>query len=659
MARTLLLGNASPAGLTAAVLLAVSASSIAAPQENVKPSRGMPPMANPAMSQPRAPVMPSKQPSLPSPPPPQRPVKQPPSAAPIAPPVAPPSMRPIERPIIAPPTARPIEAPVVLPPSPRVPERPAVTPPVSQPVVVPPATKPRQQPVAAPPAAPPPNWRPAPPPSKQPTRPIQIVESPEVRKPSQPPTQISPTPRRPSSTPPSTQKPAESKPSANPTSSPVKPADAGQRNNRKPIENGKPSSSKTPRPSRGSVTINPSTIAPKPEARNPSPSRPVIVDVPDIDQPREREVTQPKPRPTAIKPDAVLDNSTLAGVPLEKPRVRDTTGGSFGTNANTTNINNSVVNNSVVYNNYVSNVSYANGWGCERGWVPPCGPCDYWQPYDSDGFSFAIGFGGSGWGLGFFYGSGASPLCGSWGNPWWNGYATASYCSSAWNPCWNPCFPNYWSNCWWPRPAYYPYGCYPIYPYTPVWYTPYWSGGYSNVSFSSSLLVNTTTTCPVTPSTPPAVIAPLPSVDAMWSLLSDGFDQDAAQGFDQLVQHDANDAVSRVGEALAHAFGGDLTGATITMRQAIMVEPGVLARVPMNPALASRTTMLLDNLRAAVAAVPPSLDALYIKACCQALLGNEGDAYFTTTLLIREHDASASTLALQGWLDLRLRNPVP
>lgn len=163
---------------------------------------------------------------------------------------------------------------------------------------------------------------------------------------------------------------------------------------------------------------------------------------------------------------------------------------------------------------------------------------------------------------------------------------------------------------------------------------------------------------PTIPATPPVVVAPLPSPDAMWSLLSDGFDHDAANGFDQLVQSDPTDAVSRVGEALAHAFGGDLTGAAIAMRQALMADPGVLARTPMNPAISARTTLLLSNLQAAVQAVPPSLDALYLKACCQTLLGNEADAYFTTTLLIREHDASASTLALQGWLDLRLRNQI-
>ena len=118
------------------------------------------------------------------------------------------------------------------------------------------------------------------------------------------------------------------------------------------------------------------------------------------------------------------------------------------------------------------------------------------------------------------------------------------------------------------------------------------------------------------------------------------------------------DAISRVGNALAHGFGGDLTGAAIMMRQAMLIDPGVLARTPMNPALASRTTLLMNNLQAAVSAVPPSLDALYMKACCQVLLGNEADAYFTTTLLIRERDTSASTLALQGWLDLRLRNQI-
>lgn len=171
--------------------------------------------------------------------------------------------------------------------------------------------------------------------------------------------------------------------------------------------------------------------------------------------------------------------------------------------------------------------------------------------------------------------------------------------------------------------------------------------------------MNTTTVYyPTIPPAPIVVPAPLPSPDAMWSLVSEGFDHDAANGFDQLAQSNPMDAISRVGNALAHGFGGDLTGAAITMRQAMLIDPGVLARTPMNPALASRTTLLMNNLQAAVSAVPPSLDALYMKACCQVLLGNEADAYFTTTLLIRERDTSASTLALQGWLDLRLRNQI-
>ena len=403
----------------------------------------------------------------------------------------------------------------------------------------------------------------------------------------------------------------------------------------------------------------------KPSVRNPPSSAPIIIDVPDVDQPRTRPEAKPKPLPAPVKPNPVVNNRP-ASTPVTRPLVRDSRDAIDAQRGNTPNINNSVINNNVVnnsvvnngvvYNDYVSSVSYSNGWGGACGWVPPCGPCDYWQPYDSDGFSFAIGFGGSGWNLGFYFGSGGAPLCGSWGNPWWNGYASASYCQSSWNPCWNPCFRDYWSNCWWGRNACYPYGCYPIFPYTPNWCAPYWSG-VSSISYTSISVGVTPSYYPTISPTTPVVIAPLPSVDAMWSLLSDGFDQDAAQGFDQLVAYDTNDAVSRVGEALAHAFGGDLMGAAITMRQAVMVEPGVFTRIPLNPALAARTTLLLDSLRAAVAAVPPSLDALYMKACCQALLGNEGDAYFTTTLLIREHDASASTLALQGWLDLRLRTP--
>ena len=394
-----------------------------------------------------------------------------------------------------------------------------------------------------------------------------------------------------------------------------------------------------------------------------------IVDIPDVDAPRKpRDIVKPKPIATPVTSNApvqmppaqvrptrgapLVDGNTLGGVPADPPITRDR-----GGNTNNGTINNTV-NNTTIYNEYVSNVSYSNGWGGCDGWVPPCGPVNYWQPYDNDGFSFAIGFGGGGWNLGFYYGGGGAPLCGSWGNPWWNGYASSYYCQPAWNPCWNPCFRGYWSNYWWNcSPA--PYGCYPVYPYTPAWCTPYWGSSVGFSSWNTSFAVNTATVYyPTIPPAPIVVPAPLPSPDAMWSLVSEGFDHDAANGFDQLAQSNPMDAISRVGNALAHGFGGDLTGAAIMMRQAMLIDPGVLARTPMNPALASRTTLLMNNLQAAVSAVPPSLDALYMKACCQVLLGNEADAYFTTTLLIRERDTSASTLALQGWLDLRLRNQI-
>ena len=372
------------------------------------------------------------------------------------------------------------------------------------------------------------------------------------------------------------------------------------------------------------------------------------------------------------RPNQFVANEVF-GVPLSP----QTGGPSFGPGAGSTGSgsNNTVVvnsNNTVIYNDnrtytqYVNNVSRCNGWGFGSSWSS-CGPCDIWQPYDcSDGLSISVGFGNGGFSFGFFYGSSCAPLCSSWSNPWWDGYATSWTCAptyswgptpwrspywqpyaSCWNNCWNPCVP------WWS--AYYSCGPCPIPAYTPCFaYSPILC---SSVVYAAPVVV----AAPVLMVAAPVVVPapqPLPNPTALWTFLAEGYDTEAENGFAALAAVDPGESSWLIGKGFARAFRGETSWASDMLRTAFLTDASGVTRTSGDGRYLARLDALERSLSPLANASPPSVDALLVIAASQAARGDLSAAFFTATTAQAEGDRTAGTAAFIGWLQSELRRRI-
>ncbi len=354
---------------------------------------------------------------------------------------------------------------------------------------------------------------------------------------------------------------------------------------------------------------------------------------------------------SSLRPTRFVSD-TVGGVQVTPPGP----GGGNTTNINTTvinttNINQTNINNS--YNQYINSVSYANGWHPNSHWSS-AGPCHVWQPYECrDGLSISVGFGSGGFSFGLFYGSSGAPLCSSWSNPWWEGYASywtcaptysawptpwrspcwTSYCAPRWT-CWNPCRP------WWQTYAVWTPCPLPV--YTPC---------YSYSPFVCSTIVYTQ---PVVVQVPPPQPS-LPNPSALWTFLAEGYDDDAEDGFAVLAAAYPSEQSWFVGQGFARAFRGETAWASDILREAFLRDPSSILRTSGDPRFVARLDALERSLAQLASGPRPSVDAVFVIAASQAARGDLDSAYFSATSAQAEGDRSAGTASFVSWLRAEIR----
>jgi hypothetical protein len=318
---------------------------------------------------------------------------------------------------------------------------------------------------------------------------------------------------------------------------------------------------------------------------------------------------------------------------------------------NTTNINQTNINNS--YNQYINSVSYANGWHPNSHWSS-AGPCHVWQPYECrDGLSISVGFGSGGFSFGLFYGSSGAPLCSSWSNPWWEGYASYWTCAptySAWPTPWrSPCWTSYcaprWT-CWNPcRPWWHTYAVWtpcPLPVYTPIY------------AYSPVVCATVVYTQPVVVQVPPPQPS-LPNPSALWTFLAEGYDDDAEDGFAVLAAAYPSEQAWFVGQGFARAFRGETAWASDILREAFLRDPSSILRTSGDPRFVARLEALERSLAQLASGPRPSVDAVFVIAASQAARGDLDSAYFSATSAQAEGDRSAGTASFVSWLRAEIR----
>lgn len=344
---------------------------------------------------------------------------------------------------------------------------------------------------------------------------------------------------------------------------------------------------------------------------------------------------QPMPRPTP-RPERFISD-TVHGVPVVLSRGKGDqyvdSGGSSRVHDYDYQIDKQT------RTHYANNVALCNGWSSGARWSD-CGPCDTWQRYEcNDGFALSVGF-GSGFSFGFFYGSSGAPLCSSWSNPWWEGYASSWNCAPysysysfayGWRPWWNR-----WNGCGpCPFPAWTP--CYTYGPYfAPVIYTPVYTPVYIPTVYQTQ---------------PPS----LPNPDALWAFLADGYDRDAEDGFVLLEAGYPADERWTIGQAIARAFRSDTVGGADLFREAFIADPSAITRTSHDPKFIARLEALERAVEPAASATPPSVDALIVLSASQAARGDLATAYLNATTAQAEGDRSAGAAAFISWLRAELR----
>ena len=523
------------------------------------------------------------------------------------------------------PTARQEAKPAATPPS-----RPEVRQEVKQPArpSVPQSAKPRgEQPPTdsrgvrpstpqAAPAQPAPGRVPTATPTPAPRKPLE--------QPKNPPLVVPPQPRKPAELPqPETRRPTrDDKPIVN-----TPPA-------ARPAPTQKPGSKPTPTPK---PAATPTTARPNADRTNPVRDNTDLgargTQRPTRDEPRPREQPSRTPAPQPEARPARFVSNTVHGV--------DVGGGRGGHENDRNNDRNRDQHNGRGdpdrhdgddHGRYYDSVARCNGWSRGSRWVD-CGPCGAWDRYDcNDGFSLAIGF-GSGYSFGFFYGSSGAPLCTSWANPWWEGYASSWSCAPysysyayswrpwrhAWYDC-GPCPISAWSPC-------YSYG---------PWYTPIYTPVYAPVVYT-------------------AVQPTLPNPDALWVFMADGYDRDAEDGFAVLEVAYPADARWPIGRAFARALRSDTVGAADIFRRAFAADPSAIRRVSIDPKFLTRLDGLERAVTPAATAATPSMDALLVLAATEAARGDINAAYLDATTAQAEGDRSIGTGQFVDWLRAELR----
>lgn len=164
------------------------------------------------------------------------------------------------------------------------------------------------------------------------------------------------------------------------------------------------------------------------------------------------------------------------------------------------------------------------------------------------------------------------------------------------------------------------------------------------------------------PAPPPVVIVQPPAVvlaspDQAWSLLANGFDQQAMQDFAALQAAQPGDPSFEVGYALAQAMLGIDESAIVAMRRALGTRPEALLLVPADPALRDRLGSLAARLKDkshTLQGTVPGREVLFLLASVDTILYDNGNAYFAINTAIEQGDREPSSFALKAMVQGRL-----
>lgn len=156
---------------------------------------------------------------------------------------------------------------------------------------------------------------------------------------------------------------------------------------------------------------------------------------------------------------------------------------------------------------------------------------------------------------------------------------------------------------------------------------------------------------------PPPPVVVLPSPQQAWSLLANGYDQQAAQDFQVLAGADPGNGSYFVGAALAQALQGDDAAAVAQMQYGLSLRAEALLAVPTDPALRSRLESMAARLKDRSKMLDGTLagrDALFMLAAVQTILYENGKGYFSVTTAIERGDRTPAALNLKSMLAGRM-----
>jgi len=282
----------------------------------------------------------------------------------------------------------------------------------------------------------------------------------------------------------------------------------------------------------------------------------------------------------------------------------------------------------------------------------------YFEPADtsSSSFSFSLAIGGGWSGFAFGYSSGGwyappcyawqpgggwAPYCG-WAQPGWCGFGAAPFCRPWWCP-------PVWSDPW----------CSPV--CWPAAYRPSFALFYGWPAYSTTFVYSVETFQPAPPQIvfvqPPAVV--LASPDQAWSLLANGYDQQAMEDFAALASAQPGNPGHEVGYALAQAFLGLDDSASVAVRRAMSARAEALLLAPPDPSLRVRLEILSERLRdkaRALSGTTPGRETLVLLAAVQTILYDNANAYFSINSAIEQGERDLGAFNLKAMLQARLAN---
>lgn len=149
----------------------------------------------------------------------------------------------------------------------------------------------------------------------------------------------------------------------------------------------------------------------------------------------------------------------------------------------------------------------------------------------------------------------------------------------------------------------------------------------------------------------------LPNPQQAWGLLAYGYDQQAAQDFQVLAAADPGNGAHFVGAALALAMQGSDAAAVAQMRAGLAQRAEVLLAVPTDAVLRTRLESLaarLKDLSKLQSGTIAGRDTLFLLAAVQAILYDNGNAYFSISTAIDQGERDAAALNLKAMLAARM-----